>query len=354
MLLAASGVQPLHQQGPRPLPTGILDDEPFQFGDGGRDRRPSRAGPPPDPPSRPAAARRGGHPRRRRTRRRGTRHRPGRATVRGPPTTPRRHRDPALVERPATLRCHLHEPLGVDRGRVDVQPVSGRHGLQDLAADIRQRAPQPHHVGLDRLARARRWIIAPERVDDHIDGHGPTRPAGEQRQQPPAVGASHVQLLARVLHGQRAEHAHPQRPAQRSSSSTRSTDGRTSYITLSLTSPSSCRNVRDPAVEVRWKRHSTRLPAGSHRARPCWWTNHRPGGTSNAPISSSKQLAADHQRELRQQAEDHRRARQAQATGTRAGDASDGAVGSPRPAAHPAAAGSSNRVLTCSPPRPPP
>ena len=43
-------------------------------------------------------------------------------------------------------------------------------------------------------------------------------------------------------------------------------------------------NVRDPAVEVRWKRRSTRLPAGSHRARPCWWTNHRPGGTSNAPI----------------------------------------------------------------------
>ena len=39
LLLAASGVQPLHQQGPRPLPPGILDDEPFQFGDGGR-RRP--------------------------------------------------------------------------------------------------------------------------------------------------------------------------------------------------------------------------------------------------------------------------------------------------------------------------
>ena len=82
------------------------------------------------------------------------------------------------------------EPLeagDVGAGRVDVQPVAAGRRL-DRVAGGGERLAQPHHVGLHRLGRARRGIVAPHRVDQRLE---PARRArAGRRATPTGVGAA--------------------------------------------------------------------------------------------------------------------------------------------------------------------
>ena len=76
-----------------------------------------------------------------------------------------------------------HEPRELERVDVLVsrdEPIAVRRALQPLAP---QRLAQSGDVGLHRLARSDRWIVAPQLVDQPADRHHPVRPDRQQAEQ---------------------------------------------------------------------------------------------------------------------------------------------------------------------------
>ena len=77
------------------------------------------------------------------------------------------------------------EPLGVDVVGRDRQPVAGgrpQQGARRLAGAAAglEHAPQPRHVGVHRALGVGRRRLAPQLVDDPVEGHRPV-PLGEQQ-----------------------------------------------------------------------------------------------------------------------------------------------------------------------------
>ena len=54
-----------------------------------------------------------------------------------------------------------------------------------------ERAAQPHHVGLQRLARRGRRVAVPERLGEGVRAHDARRTGGQRRQEQPLLRARH-------------------------------------------------------------------------------------------------------------------------------------------------------------------
>ena len=207
LVLPAGRVQRPHQQAPRPLPPGLLGDQPLDvanheleratlqpgFGEVFRGR----------PPLHVEAHRLGGGelggvskadvgltaPQVEST----IEHTCGTGEVADTQTAP-------------TFVGEGFELRSVDDGRVGRQPVPTRGRLDQLPIDTDERAAQPGDVRLDRPRRRRRRIVTPQGIHDRIDPHHLPDPARQKGKQPTAVRPGDMQQTTVVLHGQRPEH----------------------------------------------------------------------------------------------------------------------------------------------------
>ena len=124
-------------------------------------------------------------------------------------TTPQLQRRTQLRDR--SLRITGRQQGAPARGEitdvqhVDLVAVNGQRVSRTPAHDISpggaigsvrlERAPQPHHMGLQRLARSRRWRAVPQRLVQPINAHH-TRGAGRKRGKKEAfLRARHGHLL---------------------------------------------------------------------------------------------------------------------------------------------------------------
>ena len=175
VVLAAGGVQRPHQQRPRPLPPGLLDDEPFEIGDRHRRRAARQLGlgeilHRPQPQLVEADPFGGGELG---VAELGVRRAPPEPERLGEQGRRRRRGPPGELATP--VGGEPLEPHGVHRGGVDGEPVAAADRLDQLRVGRAERAAQADDVGLDRLRRGRRGILAPQGVDDGVDGHHASR-----------------------------------------------------------------------------------------------------------------------------------------------------------------------------------
>jgi hypothetical protein len=79
------------------------------------------------------------------------------------------------------------EPLQVESAGWEDERVAGRTGLQDLVA---HHLPQLPDVDLQRLDRPLRGALAPERIDQLVDGNDLVRAQQQRREQHPLLAAT--------------------------------------------------------------------------------------------------------------------------------------------------------------------
>ena len=112
----------------------------------------------------------------------------------------------AAGERPSRVRDERPEHEEVDFVRIGPQQVRARTGLDPRG--VADPAAQPRDVHLDGMARRRRRIVGPERVDEELHGNRLVRAKREQSKQRPLLGRAEGDQ--RAVHGGLERSEHPQ------------------------------------------------------------------------------------------------------------------------------------------------
>ena len=110
---------------------------------------------------------------------------------------------PAGRQRGAALLDQLLEALGVELARLDVEPVARRRGLEQLL--VAERLAQPGDVDLDRLRRAGRCVLAPERHRDPLSADRLVRLEQQHRQDGPPLRPRYIDRPEVAVHLKRAK-----------------------------------------------------------------------------------------------------------------------------------------------------
>ena len=124
---------------------------------------------------------------------------------RGPIRMASRERLPALAHQEP-------EMLAVQIVPAELQLVTRSPGAEDLPLRIADEPAQPEHVDADEVGRAGRRVIAPDRMDEAVGGHGLTPAEQQVRQKRPPLGGADRGPGRSGIDLKRAQDAEPHNP----------------------------------------------------------------------------------------------------------------------------------------------